>query len=384
MTREHVTIVGAGAAGLSVARALSRVVSPPEILLLEARDSIPADRTWSSWFSGAEAERLPLRHRWPRWSVHGEGRSVVRGAGNVVYGSIDSAVYAETVLADLATRDRVSVRFGCQVGAVAERAGRLELETSHGPVTTDRVFDSRPRGLAPAEPGDVTLLQRFEGWEIVAPRPCFDPGVATIMDFRVESGPGVHFVYVLPFDRTRALVEDTWIVPSGIGPLDHAAHLRSHLAERFDLDRFTVARSEAGALPMSTREFVRPEHPRHLAIGVAGGWMRPSTGYSFRNALFQAEALADACADGDLDRWSFQRSRVLRALDHVFLRFLRDEPERGAEAFVRLFERADGDAVVRFLEGSHDLRALAEVVRALPPGPLTAASMRTASAGWAS
>lgn len=384
MTREHVTIVGAGAAGLSVARALSAVVSPPEILVLESRGSIPADRTWSSWFSRAETERLPLRHCWPRWSVHGEGRTVERGAENVVYGSIDSAVYAETVLAELATRNHVSVRLGCEVDAVTEHAGRLEIDTAHGAVVTDRVFDSRPRELTPAEPGDVTLLQRFEGWEIVAPRPCFDPGVATIMDFRVASGPGLHFVYVLPFDRDRALVEDTWIVPPGAGPLDHAGHLRAHLAERLGLDQYDIGRSEAGALPMSTREFVRPEHPRHVAIGVAGGWMRPSTGYSFRNALFQAEALADSYADGDLDRWSFRRSRVLRALDHVFLRFLRDEPERGAEAFVRLFERGHGDAVVRFLEGSHDLRALAEVVTALPPGPLTAASMRSASAGWAS
>jgi hypothetical protein len=47
----------------------------------------------------------------------------------------------------------------------------------------------------------------------VTDRPVFDPGVATFMDFRVPQEGGTCFVYVLPTDPRRALVEYTVFSP---------------------------------------------------------------------------------------------------------------------------------------------------------------------------
>ena len=376
MRRRHVTVIGAGAAGLAVVESLAALEHPPAILLLEARDEVASDRTWSSWFSRAEAERLELDVTWPRWSVHDASRDVIRSAPDVVYGCIGSRRRADVVLGRLEGIPEFTVRFGSPVRHVRATSKGLQVIGDHGVVDTDLVLDARPRELPPQRPTDVSLEQRFRGWEIRSERPVFDPSVARLMDFRVSKAGAVHFVYVLPFDRHRALVEDTWFVPPDAAAIDHEAQLRPYLAEHLDLVDFEILRTEAGVLPMTTRVAPAPTTPGHLAIGVAGGWMRPSTGYSFRTAVRRGDALALAFADGRAEEWKHRWPRIVSSLDRVFLRFLRDRPDLAADAFVRLFARADARQLVRFLEGQPDAAAIRAVVAALPARPLVAASWR--------
>ena len=53
------------------------------------------------------------------------------------------------------------------------------------------------------------MLQHFLGQEIEVERPVFDDSTAILMDFRVDQTHGMHFIYLLPFSPTRALVEST-------------------------------------------------------------------------------------------------------------------------------------------------------------------------------
>src|SRR5690606_16025772 len=103
---------------------------------------------------------------------------------------------------------RAELRLGVQAGRIRERGGGVEIETSAGPIEARVVFDSRP---SPSEAaGHITLLQHFEGWHVRVERPAFDPSVATLMDFAAPQDLAIHFLYVLPYSPTEALVEATF------------------------------------------------------------------------------------------------------------------------------------------------------------------------------
>ena len=53
------------------------------------------------------------------------------------------------------------------------------------------------------------MLQHFQGIEVKTKQPCFDKDMAILMDFRVDQSKGMHFIYLLPYSATEALVEST-------------------------------------------------------------------------------------------------------------------------------------------------------------------------------
>ena len=65
-------------------------------------------------------------------------------------------------------------------------------------------FDSRPPRAS-----RNAMLQHFLGQEVIVDKPVFDDSTAILMDFRVEQSHGMHFIYLLPFSPTQALVEST-------------------------------------------------------------------------------------------------------------------------------------------------------------------------------
>ena len=69
------------------------------------------------------------------------------------------------------------------------------------------VFDSRSPQVAHGG-----LTQEFVGQTIEVKKPLFNSGIVTLMDFRCDQSQGVHFIYILPFSSTNALVESTRLV----------------------------------------------------------------------------------------------------------------------------------------------------------------------------
>ena len=105
-----------------------------------------------------------------------------------------------------------------------------------------QVFDSRP----PRVPHGC-MLQHFIGFEVRAPKPVFDPETVILMDFRVDQSQGMHFIYLLPFSATEALVESTLFSASTLDEDFYTGAIDSYLQRYFDLTSFEILRRERGA-----------------------------------------------------------------------------------------------------------------------------------------
>lgn len=381
-----VLIVGAGCAGLSLAvhvvqtarRAGKRC---PRILLLEPRAEYRRDRTWCGWRVGpAHPFAAAVTHRWTRWAAQEGARRAVRGSASHPYEHIAADVFYAMAQAELATAPEVTLRLGVTAERLEDRGEFVIAETSAGRIKAAVAFDSRPAAVERGTGVDeVTLLQNFVGWEVDAGRPVFDEGVVEVMDFAVSQARGLHFFYVLPFSRQRALVETTYITPAAIAEGDCEADIRGYLAARYGVREFEVVFSERGQIPMTTAPMRPRSSPRVVHLGLRGGLAKPSTGYAFAAIQEFSAALAGqiVARPGEVVMPPAPRPVAAVAMDRVFLSYIDHYPERAPALFVDLFKKLPPELLCRFLTDHAGALDNLRVMASTPLGQLTAEVVRS-------
>jgi len=351
----RVAIIGAGMSGLSLAVALA--ARGIEAVVHEVADAPPKARTFSGFEVMTHPFEAATRHRWSRVEVASEAGVVERTLHRHRYATIDGAAFVAEALR-LLDGSTVTLRFGSPVN------DPQALDATH-------VFDSRPTA-----PPAGALLQQFEGRFVRTEQPVFDPGLATLMDFRVDQSRGVHFLYVLPTSATEALVEDTYFASEPIDPPTFAATLDRTLERLGPLE---VTGTERGVIPMHIKR-PPPAPTRVTRIGLSGGVAKPSTGYAFLFAQQHAAAIADALAKGEPPPATVRRERD-RWLDAIFLARLDADPAEAHTLFHQLFSGVDGDRLARFLSERAGYRDMRAVMKALPAGPFVRQTIRTLARG---
>ena len=138
------------------------------------------------------------------------------------------------------------------------------------------------------------MRQHFGGLEIRTAKPVFNPDAFTMMDFRVKQQGGVSFVYILPFAPDRALVEHTVFSTHPLSPEDHYTLTEAHIQEQYGVE-YTVERREFGNLPMDDRNPNQQTSAHVFNVGIVGGHIKPSTGYTFARVQRHTKTLANTC-----------------------------------------------------------------------------------------
>lgn len=382
--RADYLIAGAGCAGLSLAvhlaqQARRRGRECPRIVLLEPRTTYRRDRTWCGWRFAEHPFAAAVQHRWSRWLVREGERTVVRACARHPYEHVASDAFYALAQEILRAHPQVELRTGTQVEELHARGDEVVAETSAGRVRASLAFDSRPAPQGPGGDDEVELLQHFRGWEVEAGRPVFDPETPVLMDFAVPQENGLHFLYVLPFTSTRALVESTYISPAPLPEQVYAADIRAYLERRHGLRDPEIVFEERGEIAMTTRPFAPRQAPRIVNLGLRGGLAKASTGYAFQAIQEFSAALAGALLDrpGAPPEPPAPRPEAAVAMDRVMLAYLRRRPERGPGLFVDLFERLPPELLCRFLTDHARPLDYPRVMLSTPLGEMTGEVVRS-------
>ncbi|WP_445441903.1 lycopene cyclase family protein [Clavibacter sp. km1a] len=226
--------------------------------------------------------------------------------------------------------------------------------------------------------GTTTVWQRFVGLRLRTHDAVFDPDQCVLMDFDVDQSQGLRFAYVVPLSRTEALIENVYFADQDPDDAGHRGQLQEYLLARYGLmpSDYVIDGTERGVIPMTDADLRSPMSARRMAVGTGAGATRPSTGYAFLRIQRSARAAARAVARGR--RPDLQLStRRLRMLDAVFLRFMRDHPDRCPVVFERMFARTRPASLIRFLSDTSTLADEIRLIAALPVGWFLAAALRT-------
>ncbi|GGS09815.1 MULTISPECIES: lycopene cyclase family protein [Streptomyces] len=379
MPDTDVAVVGAGAAGLSLAHRLAGHVPglrTPSVVLVDAPPGPlrPPPRTWCYWAAGPGRFDAAVRAEWRRLRVR--PRTGAPGEGDIDplrYRMIRSDDFERLVSRDLARSPNVR-RLEATVGTVEDVPGgaHVHLRDTDGRtrvLSARWVFDSRPPGSLPA--ARTTLFQHFHGWFVRTARPVFDPSAVELMDFRTpQPAHGLSFGYVLPTGPYEALVEYTEFSRRILEPDRYEAAVRHYADEVLRLGERQVLATETGVIPMTDAPIARQTGASVFRVGAAGGATRPATGYTFAGLQRQTRAVAAALRRGRRPVPPAAHPARHRAMDAVLLRALDSGRADGPDLFGRLFTRVPMTRLLRFLDGDTRPHEDLSIGLRTPVGPM--------------
>ncbi|MGW4035833.1 lycopene cyclase family protein [Streptomyces sp. NPDC004778] len=355
-----VVVVGAGAAGLSLAHHLCAPGSrtPLSVVLVDAPPGrlSPPRRTWCFWEPEPGPFDAALTSSWSRLRVRtADGGTVVARLERLRYKMLRSDDFEAVVDRRLSGAPGVR-RATATVSSIRDLpGGGAEVRVREGVgervlVRGRYIFDSRPLQVLP--PARTTLLQHFSGWFVRTEQPVFDPAVPDLMDFRTsQPEQGLSFGYVLPLDPHTALVEYTEFSPAPLTSDGYRRALDRYSREVLGLGVFEVTAREQGVIPMTDGRFPRRTGRSVYRIGTAGGATRPSTGYTFAAIQRQSRAVAARLRSGMPLRVPPAHGLRARTLDAVMLRALDTGRIDGPDFFGRLFRGVPAERLLTFLDG---------------------------------
>lgn len=360
-------LVGGGLQSGLMALAIGHHQPIAKVAIIERDPVLGGNHTWSFHSTDVSEESSPwiqplVESRWPEYDVFvGKYRRRVR----LEYCTVSSNHFA-SVLGQQTLNNRLQI----YTNAHAIDVSSNEVKLSNGQrLRANVVIDNRgPKGSDIAE--HMGGFQKFWGFEIELDHDWF-LSHPRIMDDRIDQTDGFRFLYTLPFEPRRVLVEDTRF--SNTTDIDRGECLKQvtrYLSEHGYHD-WRVIREESGVLPMPTGGKMPGDRLPALAGGYRGGWFHAATGYSMPMAIRLASLVAVTTPSNLQTAWN-----ALRTEQHgraKFARFLNRllfdlvTPQTRYQIFRRFYRVLGESRIARFYGHRFTFFDAFRIVVGIPP-----------------
>ena len=342
---EKIAILGDGCASLSFA-AKAGSLEDYEITVIKPTGAPKSkDHAWGFWSDDVlkDAEDI-ARYSWNKWAIVTEHDCAVMSSETKKYHSFKRFDWIEN-------------RRGLAInnGVVFKNQSEVNLENF------SQVFDSRP-----PEVPDGAVLQHFYGIEVEASKDVFDPSTVLLMDFRVDQQNGMHFVYVLPYSKRKALIESTLFSEKVCDESYYANSISEYLKAYFKLEDYKITHREKGVIPLGN---LFPHDPDIAGMGANAGATRPASGYAFLFIQRQIRDALNRVEKGSKLEFRDPHTRIDRWMDSMLLAVLKHWPEYGPSLFLRMGKSLSGDQFVKFMSGDAGFLIKAKVILSMPKMP---------------
>jgi lycopene beta-cyclase len=274
-------IAGSGCAGLSLAIQLQKSsISFSKILLIDKDLKNKNDRTWCFW--------TDKENNWfdaivfKKWNAFAFKSNRIEKKMNIDpfhYLMIKGIDFYHYCLHELKNDARFDIKTETIQSLHSENDKGI-LETNLGKYSAPLIFNSAIR-TQEKKSTHINYVQHFKGWVVETKEEVFDPDCPTFMDFRIEQENDCRFVYVIPFSKTKALVEYTGFSFKALNTEEYDERIQSYLKNYLNIQEYKIGETEYGEIPMAESEFINPFGKSVINIGTAGGFSKPSTGYTF-------------------------------------------------------------------------------------------------------
>ncbi len=354
-THHDIALIGLGCAGSHVALEL---LSRPEtqhlnIVVIDDFSRESMHKTWSFWELGAGKWDDLISHKWHYAYFKSEGVSKKLDLKKYLYKSIDSAAFIKHTIAKLTANKNITL-IRESVTSCTEHDNHVAITYKGGSCIARTVLDSRIDPSFFADSASITLDQHFKGWVIKSEMPVFQDDAIVMMDYRLRDLGTTSFMYVLPYDAHTALVEFTYFSKKAVQDTDYDAYLNTYIKDYLNISPFEILHTEQGSIPMTHYDFSKYHSKRIHKIGTAGGWVKPSTGYSFKSSEKKAAQLVkNYIAGRELNDGLF--SKKFMFYDAIMLEVLAENNNRGPGIFKALYTKQPIKNIFAFLDEETNL-----------------------------
>jgi len=377
MQRFDYIIIAGGASGLLLAEAMGRDpwFAAKGIALIEADPAKENDRTWCFWEAGEGRFDSLLFRQWDRLRFRDAAGDTCQSIAPLRYKMLRGADFYREWYGRVRSFPNIEL-IEARVEALEEGTDGVLVRTARGNFGATQVFSSVLfKDLGPLMRPYPVLKQHFIGWQVKTSRPLFEASTPTFMDFGVAQRGNTRFMYILPFSSDEALVEYTLFSESLLPDSEYEAALAEYLEETLGCAEYEILEREKGSIPMTCNDFSAADSPRITHIGIAGGWAKPSTGYTFWSSVQKTDRLIESLKSGGELRMA--RKDRFWYYDLVMLEVLYRNNDRGSLIFSGMFGKLPAPLILRFLHEQTSPGEDLRVIAACPKGMFLAAAWRT-------
>lgn len=345
-------IIGAGAAGLNLALRMQKesYFDTKQILIVDKEAKNTDDRTWSFWEKGPSKLDKIVTKQWLSGVFFSPEKKYELNIYPYIYKTIRSSKFYTYARNELSKSNHIS-----WVKDEIKKVIGNKVIGSKGTYEAGHIFDSRiPNAFEKEKETYSSLVQHFKGWFIKTKKASFNPDQFVMMDYRIMHEDQTSFMYVLPFSEDYALVEYTFFNTYFVEDDVYEQKIKRYLSDFLQVRDYDILEIEKGSIPMSDYPF-HQHHSKHCTlIGTAGGWVRPSSGYSFKNAQRFSKAVVNNIKTGKLPSDGVAKGRF-RKYDSIFLEVLKQKNQFGPKIFETIYTKNDLVTVFRFLDEKSSL-----------------------------
>jgi len=359
-------IAGMGCAGLSLAMQLkSSSVQFNKVLLVDRDLKQTNDRTWCFWSKHELNWLNPIVFRkWQQFKFKSQNidKTIQLGAYSyLMIRGIDFYSYCLTAL-------RTDARFEIlteDIKNIGTENDLAFLETKNNRFIAEQLFNSVFRNTQNNHK-HLNYLQHFKGWMIEVAEDTFDPNLPLFMDFDIEQDNDCRFVYSLPISKTKALVEYTGFSKKGLEDNFYDLQLKKYIETKLTQKPYTIVDVEKGTIPMYESLFVNLYGERVINIGTAGGYSKPSTGYTFYFIQQNIQSLVAQLEKRKDKLHAPKRSNKYALYDNIFLDVIDQKKIEARSIFSDLFQKNDVQDLLAFLNEESSLLQDLRIMNSLP------------------
>ncbi|CAN5288679.1 lycopene cyclase family protein [soil metagenome] len=338
----------------------SRQFADKKILLIDKDDKKTNDRTWCFWEAGENYFNGLVYKQWEHLCIKNSDEILDLKMGNYTYKMIRGIDFYNYSFNRIAKAKNITFLKGIIQIEYEKEKTKITVDNQTIDVNNAVVFNSLYQ--QPRQKNKIYLLQHFKGWTIETPEDAFDDTKATLMDFTINQSKGTAFMYVLPFSKTKALIEFTLFTSEVLQPKEYDDALKNYISSI--VDSYQITEEEFGVIPMTNADFKFIKNGMYH-IGTAGGQTKPTTGYTFKFIQQHSQQIVDCLIANKLPTEPKTTSRF-RFYDSTFLKVLSEQNIEGKKVFFTLFKKNSAEQVFKFLDNETAVVEELKIISTLP------------------
>jgi len=342
-------IVGSGLSGLHLSYSFlnDKYFENHKILIIDKLDSIKEDNFFSFWERGIGKWDSIIKNKWSKGKFFSKYGEINMDFSSYNYKTLISSDFSKYVKDKLKknknfkfVKDTV-LKIRNEKNNIIVVGNKRNYQASH-------VFDSSIQNKIKKELYNYpSLKQHFLGWVVKTKNNEFDEKSFVFMDYRIRDKNKTAFTYVLPLKKNKALIEYTYFSKDVCKKKVYEDYLKKYLIKYYNDPDYEIIKSEFGVIPMTSYPFYKNSTKNITKIGAAGGWIKPSSGYSFKICEINSLKIIDNIKKGK--KLSIKPKKKYQFLDKILLGVLSKYNHKGEIIFYKMIKRNSTSNVLRFL-----------------------------------
>ena len=354
--------------GLSALITLDKIISDnffdnKSILVIEKNLDIIPNKTWSFWEPVNSKWNDFVTKSWDKILFKSSDIELEKKLKDFNYKMIKSESFYRHVMAKLKSFSNIEF-ISENVTEVNDLVDHVIVKTDSGEFYGKKVFNSVPNESYKSNQKFPVLLQHFEGWTIKTEKSVFNSQTATLMDFSIDQKNETRFCYVLPTNNNEALIEFTLFSKDLLKDSEYEIEINKYIVN-LGIGNFQIISKEKGIIPMTCFPFEKENTNNIVNIGTAGGWTKPSTGYTFRFI----DKFSDRTIEFLKSDKSFKKFKIKNRFwfyDLIFIDVLYYNNSLGSNIFQRMFEKNKFKSIFQFLDNESRLNQELKIIFSMP------------------